>query len=119
MSLPDLEPVHPVRRRQSTSRRLTRPIAIKDKIELTHDSAHDEAFSPDAREESDSMAARLTVYVLNLILLVVAFPVGLCVLLFNIIGGENLRTTAHVMALTGMALALAMTPAGQALINMF
>lgn len=119
LSLPDLEPVHHVRRRHNQSRVLSRPLVLTQKIELTNDSAQDEAFKPQKRDETNSAIARLTVYVLNLILLVVAFPVGLAVLLFNILGGENLRTTAHVIALTGTAIALSMTPAGQAVILAF
>jgi hypothetical protein len=58
------------------------------------------------REETKSETARLTVYALNATLLIMAFPVGFGMLVFNILGGENLRTTAHVMALTGMGIAL-------------
>ena len=58
------------------------------------------------REESRNETAKLTVYVMNAILLVIAFPVGFGMLVFNILGGENLRTTAHVIALTGFAIAL-------------
>ncbi len=58
------------------------------------------------REETRSPVACLTVYVLNAILLVIAFPIGFGMLVFNILGGENLRTTAHVIALTGFAIAL-------------
>jgi hypothetical protein len=78
-----------------------------DAIELTQGSAQDETTNPSERTEADDLTARLTVYVLNTILLVLAFPVGFGMLIFNILGGENLRTTAHVMALTGMGTALA------------
>ena len=60
------------------------------------------------REEHQDLTARLTVYALNLTVMVFALPVGLALLFMNIIGGENLRTTAHVMALTGLFSALAM-----------
>ncbi|NKB27526.1 MAG: hypothetical protein GKR99_08200 [Rhodobacteraceae bacterium] len=78
-----------------------------DAIELTQSSVQDETTNPTERVEADDIMARLTVYVLNTILLVLAFPVGFGMLIFNILGGENLRTTAHVMALTGMGTALA------------
>mgnify|MGYP001804308317 CR=1 FL=1 len=110
LNLPDLEPVQHVRRRQRTSRIISRPLELPPKIDLIHDSAHDEAFAPEAREEPRSETARLTV---------IAFPIGMALLLFNIIGGENLRTTAHVLALTGLAFALAMTPLGKALFSLF
>lgn len=119
LNLPDLEPVQHVRRRQRTSRIISRPLELAPKIDLIHDSAHDEAFTPEAREEARSETARLTVYALNGILMIIAFPIGMALLLFNIIGGENLRTTAHVLALTGLAFALAMTPLGKALFTLF
>lgn len=58
------------------------------------------------RRESHDPYARLTVYVLTTIVLIFAFPVGFALLIFNILGGENLRTTSHALALTGLGLAL-------------
>jgi len=84
-----------------------RALFPSDTIALTQRSAQHETTNPTERREADDIMARLTVYVLNTILLVVAFPVGFGMLIFNILGGENLRTTAHVMALTGMGTALA------------
>lgn len=119
LALPELAPAHRVRRRQRSSRIVSRPLDFSDKIELTHDSAHDEALTPAAREEPRNEVARLTVYALNAILMVIAFPVGMAVLVFNILGGENLRTTAHMLALTGMAIGLSMTPLGQSVLAGF
>lgn len=118
LNFPDLEPsrVHNRRARPRMANRVSERAPI---IELTHVSARDEAFTPEARAEANSEVARLTVYTLNAILMVIAFPVGLGVLLFNIIGGENLRTTAHVIALTGFAIALSATPLAQALLGGF
>lgn len=61
------------------------------------------------------MTARLTVYALNLSVIAFTVPVGMALLLMNILGGENLRTTAHVMALTGLFSALAAANPGLAL----
>jgi len=105
-ALPDLEPA------EDRLRRLKRQIFASDTITLTHSSAVEDVFDPKLREEHNSIVARMTVYVLNMIVIVMALPVGLMLLFFNILGGENLRTTAHVVALTGMALALAQTDAG-------
>ncbi|NRA99088.1 MAG: hypothetical protein HRU32_04570 [Rhodobacteraceae bacterium] len=69
------------------------------------------------RAECDSETAKMTVYVLNAILFLIAFPVGFGMLMFNILGGENLRTTAHVMALTGMGSALSFSGAAIPLIS--
>ena len=118
LDFPDLEPVR-IRRRQQASRVLSKSLELSPKIELTHDSAVDEAVTPSARAEPRNEIARLTVYTLNAILMVIAFPVGLAMLMFNIVGGENLRTTAHAIALTGMMIGLSMTPVGQTLINSF
>ncbi|MEK6215968.1 MAG: hypothetical protein N2B03_01980, partial [Boseongicola sp.] len=91
---------------------LKRQIFASDTITLTHSSAMEDVFDPKLREEHNYIVARMTVYVLNMIVIVMALPVGLMLLFFNILGGENLRTSAHVVALTGMALALAQTEAG-------
>ena len=98
--LPDLEPPE-VRLEREKSH-----IFAADSISLSHKSAVEDVFEPVMREEHGDITARLTVYVLNLMVIVFAAPVGLALLLMNILGGENLRTTAHVVALTGMFLGL-------------
>ncbi|MGI1663382.1 hypothetical protein ACRDNQ_14165 [Palleronia sp. KMU-117] len=75
-------------------------------IEMRSDAIVDEETRFAHREETKSDVARLTVYALNATLMVMAFPVGFALLVFNILGGENLRTTAHAIALTGLAIAL-------------
>lgn len=75
-------------------------------IEMRSDAIIDEETNFAHREEVKSEVAKLTVYTLNAILMVMAFPVGFALLVFNILGGENLRTTAHAIALTGLAIAL-------------
>ena len=76
------------------------------RIRFSRSSASDEPTCFAERHESRDVIARLTVYALNLTIMLFAFPVGFAILIFNILGGENLRTTAHAMALTGMAVAL-------------
>ncbi|MCV6593216.1 MAG: hypothetical protein OIF48_09720 [Silicimonas sp.] len=66
-----------------------------------------DVLEPVLRAEHQDVVARLTVYVVNLIVITFAAPVGMVLLLFNILGGENLRTSAHALALTGTFLALA------------
>ncbi len=58
------------------------------------------------RPETKDACAFLTVYALNAAIMLFAFPVGFGLLVFNILGGENLRTTAHVMGLTGFLMTL-------------
>jgi hypothetical protein len=70
--------------------------------------------NPDAKNP----LSRLTVYTLNAALLVLAFPVGFAMLIFNILGGANLRTTIHVIALTGLAVALANTETGTRILGL-
>ena len=94
-SLPDLAP--PEDRLRSEKSR----IFLSDAISLSHASAVEDVFLPSKRAEHHDTVARLTVYSLNLSVMVVSLPIGLALLLLNIIGGENIRTTAHVMALTG------------------
>ena len=98
--LPELEP--PEQRLQ----RARSHIFSSDAITLSHSSAMEDVFEPSEREEHNDTTARLTVYALNLTVMVFALPVGLALLFMNILGGENLRTTAHVMALTGLFMAL-------------
>lgn len=50
-----------------------------------------------------------TVYVMTITLMVLAFPVGFALLIYNILRGENLRTTARVMALNGAVMGLLMS----------
>jgi len=79
----------------------------------------EDVFEPAKRAEHNDSIAKATVYVMNAIVAVVSLPVGLALLAFNIFGGENLRTTAHVVALTGVGTALARTPEGMHLLGLF
>lgn len=99
--LPDLAPPEEKLQREKSH------IFSSDSITLSTQSAVDDVFEPCLRKEHGDLTARTTVYVLNLIVMVFSVPLGLALLVMNIIGGENLRTTAHVMALTGMFMALA------------
>lgn len=47
---------------------------------------------------------RLSVYALNMSLIVAAAPVGAAVLVVNIVFGENMRLTSHALALTGVSI---------------
>ncbi|NNE79984.1 MAG: hypothetical protein HKN18_06885 [Silicimonas sp.] len=98
--LPDLAPPEEKLRREKSH------IFSADSITLSHNSAVEDVFEPCLRKEHGDLTARLTVYVLNLIVMVFSVPLGLALLVMNIVGGENLRTTAHVMALMGMFMAL-------------
>lgn len=104
--LPELEPAEERLRRERSH------IFTADAITLSHDSAMDDVFEPNLREEHKDFVARMTVYVINAIVMVFALPVGLALLCLNILGGENLRTTAHVLALTGLFMALSETDGG-------
>lgn len=99
-ALPDLEPPEDN----------LRHIFSADTITLSHSSSMEDVFDPKKRPENKNAVARATVYIMNLIVLVMALPVGLALLFFNILFGENLRTTAHVIALTGMGMALTAMP---------
>ena len=104
--LPDLAPPEERLREAKTH------IFSADAISLSHGSAMEDVFDPAQRSEHNDLTARATVYVLNLTVMVFALPVGLALLFLNILGGENLRTTAHVMALTGLFSALAVAYPG-------
>ena len=102
----DLEPPEERLRKSRTT------IFSADSIELSQNSAVEDLLEPDLREEHNDLTARITVYVMNLSIMMVTLPLGLALLAFNIIGGENLRTTAHIMALTGMFMALSNAQTG-------
>ncbi len=68
--------------------------------------------------DAQNPLARLTVYALNAILLILAFPVGFALLLVNVLLGENLRITLHVVALTGLALSLSASETAARLIGL-
>ncbi len=105
-SLPDLEPP------EEDIIKTTRQILASNSIPLSHRSEMEDVFERDS-SENRTFTARATVYVMNLIVIVMALPIGLGLLFFNILFGANLRTTAHVIALTGMGIALAQTPGGE------
>lgn len=109
--LPELEPPS-----EDRLRSLKDQIFASDRILLSHASAIEDNFVPDRRPERHDATARATVYVMNLIVVTMSLPVGMALLMFNIIGGENLRTTAHVVALTGLGMALASSPGAPALL---
>lgn len=75
-------------------------------IDMRSDAVQDEETRFAHRAETRNEIARLTVYAMNATLMIMAFPVGFALLVFNILGGENLRTTAHAIALTGLGIAL-------------
>lgn len=105
-ALPDLAPPEERLRTHKSD------IFSADAITLDHASQMMDVFAEKQRVEHPDAVARLTVYALNLTVMVFALPVGLALLFLNILGGENLRTTAHAMALTGMFSALAMANGG-------
>ncbi|MBI1217446.1 MAG: hypothetical protein GC186_02765 [Rhodobacteraceae bacterium] len=58
------------------------------------------------RREKEPLVRRITLYSLNTTLMIVAPPIGAALLTYNILGRENSRTTARVMALTGVVFAI-------------
>lgn len=98
--LPELAPPEERLKKEKTA------IFRSDAISLSQESAMEDVFGPARRPEHQDLTARATVYVLNLTVMVFALPVGFALLIMNVLGGENLRTTAHVMALTGLFSAL-------------
>lgn len=100
--LPPLEPL-----KERRSRRCAHGAArLEQAFRSSGVTLRDESTDFRDRRESRDPVAALTVYAINAAIMVFAFPVGFALLVFNILGGENLRTTAHVMGLTGLASAL-------------
>ncbi len=101
--LPDLAPAATI---PAEPEPVSAPPTLEQVFRFTRASAQDESTDFRKREEARDPCAFLTVYALNAAIMLFAFPVGFALLVFNILGGENLRTTAHVMALTGLACTL-------------
>ena len=80
------------------------------------------ALYPDAEQVFDAptpLPQRLTIYTLNTALILVAMPVGVAVLTYNVLGRESLSVTARSMAISGFGVAMAHTTGfGQALLAM-
>ena len=55
---------------------------------------------------SDTAAGRASIYALSATIMVFALPVGAGVLTYNALGKGSMRTTAHMMALTGIGTVL-------------
>ena len=60
----------------------------------------------DAPEEKAGPVEQLTVYTMTMTLMVLAFPIGFAMLIYNILGGENLKATSRAMALTGIGMGM-------------
>lgn len=69
-------------------------------------------------DEVVPLPRRLLVHVLPIILVIFALPVGLFILLFNLLRGEDLRFTARAVALSGTAICIAPTFALPAMTNL-
>ena len=104
--LPDLEPAEELLRRRRSS------IFGSETISVNAGSLMDDPHEPIRTIERSDFTARFTVYVMNAIVMVFAMPVGAALLCLNILGGENIRTTAHALALVGMFMALGVAEGG-------
>lgn len=104
--LPELAPADAPRAAQIANVARESAPTLEQVFRFTHASAHDESTDFRKRDETRDPFAILTVYAINAAIMLFAFPVGFALLVFNILGGENLRTTAHMMGLTGLATAL-------------
>ncbi|MEM9971504.1 MAG: hypothetical protein AAF762_10455 [Pseudomonadota bacterium] len=102
-ALPDLEPPDDRLRRQK------RQIFASDSISLSRDGGTEDVFENERAEEPVTGMARASVYASNLVLMVMSPPIGIAMLLLNIIRGENLRMTLQLIAITGFLTALATT----------
>jgi hypothetical protein len=56
------------------------------------------------KPEATDAKGRLLVYTLTTSLLFLAFPAGFALLIYNILGGEDLRATSGVIAVTGVVM---------------
>ncbi len=59
-----------------------------------------------AVKEKEPLARRLTLYTFNTTLLMVSLPVGAALLTYNVLGREDSRVTARMMAVTGVVVGM-------------
>lgn len=60
----------------------------------------------EAPEKEPVLTEQLTVYVMTLTIMVMMFPAGFAMMIYNILAGENMKMTARAMALTGVGISL-------------
>ncbi|MEX5729310.1 hypothetical protein Ga0609869_002663 [Rhodovulum iodosum] len=94
--LPDIAP------NDDNLRRSRRSIFASDLIEI-------ESVKFEAPKEPVAIPEQLAVYVMSATLMVLSFPVGFGMLIYNILAGESLKATARVMALTGVGFSMNMS----------
>jgi hypothetical protein len=58
------------------------------------------------RRRKEPLVRRITLYSLNMTLMIAAPPIGAALMTYNVLGREDSRTTARVMALTGVVFAI-------------
>ena len=75
-------------------------------------------YPEDAPGDTPPLSQRLTIYAVNTTLMLVALPVGAALMTYNILGGEDLKTTARAAALTGAAIGFAQTMLGHYVLSM-
>jgi len=77
-------------------------------------------YEAEAREDTGKapLVQRLTLYSMNLTLIIVVAPVGAALLTYNALGREDLKLTARALSLTGIAVACSQTPLGMSLLQM-
>lgn len=63
--------------------------------------------SPEPKRLAETASGRASLYIMSATIGVFALPVGAAMLTYNALSGGSFRATAHVMALTGMFLAMA------------
>ncbi len=61
---------------------------------------------PEPKRISDTASGRASLYLMSATIAVFALPVGASMLTYNALSGGSFRATSHVMALTGIGLAL-------------
>jgi len=69
-------------------------------------------YAPDEVEQKPSTALRLATHSMNLTVMVFALPVGVSMMTYTLLRGENLNVSARVLALMGMLVGVQQSPFG-------
>ncbi|WP_126977573.1 hypothetical protein [Frigidibacter oleivorans] len=106
------------RQRAAARRNAAAQVVANDLPDLPHPMRDEaarirQALYADPAAANPNLPQRLTLYAMDMALVVAVLPVGLALLTYNAFGKEDLRLTARAMSLTGIGFAFAGSPLAQ------
>lgn len=87
------------------------PHPMLEEMKLLREALYAEEAAP--RAQGLSVQLRLACHAINATLIVIALPVGAAMMTYSVLRGENINTSARMLAIIGMAVGLQHSPVGQ------